>query len=378
MTESESVMCPRCGAVTAIASAPPPTRECPKCGCKSFEMHLHSTLDFNEELAAGGESGDKINDLPTREFARAITAAGDNFAQDVERSSGEMQSERRLELAIPNRQDSPDVLKNEEERQAVNKSEPEVCPRCGAATVLVSVSPMARECRNCGQHASLHLTVGIKAEPFLASESKERIGELPLREGSRAVISGGNQFAADVERSPDAAWAQRRFTLAVPYRRDANGKLKKREERDAVERILAPYNEFHKTDYSRVEDDVDDEDGDVIAKSLSGLTDLRIQVVVADATFWPELARSGTHEESASEDDLLKRMAAALVLKTGSYSARGNLVLVLDGPWATVLGTIDRFVNEYLELINNSGFREVWYSGRGPGNVVRRLTSAEQ
>jgi hypothetical protein len=191
-------------------------------------------------------------------------------------------------------------------------------------------------------------------------------------------MAGGNQFATDVERSSDGTRAQRRFTLAAPYRRDANGKLKKQEEREAVERILAPYNEFHKTDYSRVEDAADDEDVDVIAKSPSGLADLRIQVVVADRTFWGALARSGTHEESASEDDLVNRMAAALMKKTNSYSARGNVILILDGPWATVPGTIDRLAKEHDAIINRSGFREVWYSGRGPGNVVRRLTAAEQ
>ena len=208
---------------------------------------------------------------------------------------------------------------------------------------------------------------------LIEGRSFTNVDGLPAHEERTAVTPNGDVFEQSVSHRNGEFMVERTFDLAVPYHRKAGKTDKQQDECRAVTQLLPEFNRAHKSELAKVIPDVDDREADVIATDLAGDQRVRFQVTVGDHTIWNALASSGGLVERIGERGLFERIKHVLLMKKSR--AASDVVLVLDGPWVTSDGTIERFRRENVELLAGIGFLEIWYTERWPAKLAVRLTS---
>ncbi len=259
---------------------------------------------------------------------------------------------------------------------------PSRCSRCDIEGIPNPSVPNQWTCPKCGGRlVSLEVSTQIKFREALGSYgvSKGTCGELPARESTRHVSELGQASGTDVERAEDGRSTVRRLMHpSGPTPRDPSGAQKRREEIEAVEKILPVYNRLHGTEYREVVSGEDGRGVDVVAKYVGGERSIDFQVTFIDCEgrLRASISQGRPYDDELPEEALLARFAQALKKKAMAPDRDG--VLVLDGRGVTTpRGTIERFVRDYRSDLGAAPFREVWYVDHAPGGIVKRIWPPE-
>jgi hypothetical protein len=204
----------------------------------------------------------------------------------------------------------------------------------------------------------------------LQGNSANMSGGHPEHEFARSSGDGLPSTAIDVERSDTGSTVKTSFEHIGPYKPD-----KEKDERDAVERIRASYNEDHGTTFDGVESEPQQNHPVDVWLTEQGERKIGCQVTRSDsrASTGKSLGDAGKHLETTTGQEALKIMADAIAGKFTKTGGTPGLVLVLDGVIPSVDGLLDEMKAQHAEAIARSPFTEIWYSGRGVGAVVKRL-----
>lgn len=237
---------------------------------------------------------------------------------------------------------------------------PSVCKKCGG-TMAQRSDPRLWQCTSCGagvMELFLEDKIGVSDALGVEGQSKAKVDGLPEQEFSRFSDERGGTSAQDVDRSQPDGDVDRVVRHPTRYRRDAQGKMKRAEECDAVRRLLRSFNEVHGTAHRDVESDERDLDADV------RVDDRKFQVTQADCVPWRGLGSSAAaHAEHLTEAELVERFLAAAEAK--KTRAAADLVLVLDGAGvSTPQGTVKKLMTEKQTALAAIGFAEIWWSDR--------------
>ncbi len=213
------------------------------------------------------------------------------------------------------------------------------------------------------------MTDGVDA----VDESTTTIGGLPAKEGQRSVLGDGQTSSMDVDRQ--TAPVQVRRTASHPKRYHQNKTV---EELEAVKRMLPAYNKVNGSDYDTANWAEDQNSAvDVVTTSkTSGAPEGLFQITKIDDKVWRDLAQKGSHKNSPTENEYLKRVWRAVEDKQNLYASgeKQKIVLVLDDWGVTTKGTVENFQRKYDKKLKTTGFKEVWWSSRASSGVILKLS----
>jgi hypothetical protein len=204
----------------------------------------------------------------------------------------------------------------------------------------------------------------------IQGNSANTIDRLPEREFGRSSEDGGPTTSYDISRSEFGSTVNRSLDHAGPYRGD-----KEADERRAVERIRAEFNQQHRTNFDGVESEPNQDDPVDAWFTEGGQRRLGCQVTRSDGrtTTGEKLGVEGKFSESVDGQVSMEIMANAIQLKARKTGGKKDLVLVLDGVIPDSDGWVEDFKTKHAKVLASTPFVEVWYAGRHVGGVVKRL-----